>query len=61
MIDWSESPEVIAAELAPVDQLHAEADLLRQIEYWRSAYEKLAYDKRWRIARWKREQKDDKG
>lgn len=37
MIDWEEREEL----LPPIEQLHAEAELLRMIEYWRERAEHL--------------------
>ena len=35
MIDWDEAPK-------PLEQLDAEAELLRLVKYWRERYEALA-------------------
>lgn len=56
MIDWGEAP----LELAPIEQLHAEAELLRLVEFWRNEHDKLLFEKRYRINRWRREQKNYK-
>lgn len=38
MIDWDDKEE---EPLPPIEQLHAEAELLRMVEYWRLKYQDL--------------------
>lgn len=56
MIDWGDKEE---EPLPPIEQLHAEAELLRMIEYWRTEHDKLLLEKRYRIGRWRREKKNN--
>jgi len=37
MIDWD------VPKLPPLEQLHAEAELLRQVQYWRTKHDELLY------------------
>lgn len=49
--------EVSPPAVHPIDALHEMAELLELVHYWRTKYETLANEKKFRINRWRAAQK----